>query len=98
MVLTTATFPYARQTGLGSFFREGLNLPQITIAIATTITITAFIGLPYLISLATGITFALGFSYWCSTRLNGGLTGDIYGAVCEVTEFTCLLTLTIQNL
>jgi adenosylcobinamide-GDP ribazoletransferase len=97
MTLTAAIFPYARQTGLGSYFRDGLGWIQITFAIFTTIAVTAFIGLPYFLTLAIGIISALGFSYWSAKRLGGGLTGDVYGAVCEVTELVCLLTLTLQN-
>jgi adenosylcobinamide-GDP ribazoletransferase len=97
MVLSTSLFPYARQTGLGGYFRNGLGWVQITLAILTTITVTAFIGLPYFLTLAIGLISALGFSYWSATRLSRGLTGDVYGAVCEVTELVCLLTLTLQN-
>jgi adenosylcobinamide-GDP ribazoletransferase len=97
MTLSAAIFPYARQTGLGGYFRNGLGWVQITLATLTTIAITAFIGLPYFLTLAIGVISALGFSYWSAKRLGGGLTGDVYGAVCEVTELVCLLTLTLQN-
>lgn len=97
MVLSVALFPYARQTGLGGYFRNGLGWVQITLAALTTLALTAFIGLPYFLTLAIGLIGALGFSYWSAKRLGGGLTGDVYGAVCEVTELVCLLTLTLQN-
>jgi adenosylcobinamide-GDP ribazoletransferase len=28
---------------------------------------------------------------WAARRLGGGLTGDVYGALCEVMELVCLL-------
>jgi adenosylcobinamide-GDP ribazoletransferase len=97
-VLTAAIFPYARQTGLGGYFKDGLGWKQIAAATLTTIAVTAFIGLPQFITLAVGIASALAFAYWSAARLGGGLTGDIYGAVCEITELVCLLTLAFQNL
>jgi adenosylcobinamide-GDP ribazoletransferase len=97
-VLAAAIFPYARQTGLGNYFRDGLGWVQITAAILTTIAVTAFVGLPFFITFAVGLVSALLFSYWSAARLGGGLTGDIYGAVCEITETICLLTLALQNL
>ena len=30
---------------------------------------------------------------WAAARLGGGLTGDVYGALCELTEFCSLLWL-----
>ncbi|MCL5996253.1 MAG: adenosylcobinamide-GDP ribazoletransferase [Chloroflexi bacterium] len=33
------------------------------------------------------------FGRWASKRLGGGLTGDTYGAVCELVELVCLIFL-----
>jgi adenosylcobinamide-GDP ribazoletransferase len=96
-MLAAAIFPYARPEGLGGFFREGLGWIQIAVAILATLAVTAFTGWAQFATLAVGIVSALGFSYWASTRLGGGLTGDVYGAVCEVTELACLLSLALQN-
>jgi cobalamin synthase len=30
---------------------------------------------------------------WAAGRLGGGLTGDVYGALCELTELVCLIGL-----
>ncbi|WP_456414661.1 adenosylcobinamide-GDP ribazoletransferase [Oceanithermus profundus] len=35
--------------------------------------------------------WALGFAFWSSRRLGGGLTGDVYGAAVETTELVFLL-------
>ncbi len=32
---------------------------------------------------------------WAAGKLNGGLTGDVYGALCEVTEVFALLGLAL---
>lgn len=41
-----------------------------------------------------GVTvFAVG--RWAARRLGGGTTGDVYGALCELTELACLLGLSL---
>lgn len=94
--MTTAAyrFAYARPQGLGGYFRDGLAARQWysasiwaiiligTIAFAAPIALLATIIAP----LATGV-----IGHWMARRLGGGLTGDSYGALCEMTEFICLV-------
>lgn len=94
MVLALIAFPYARgPSGLGYHFKEGARWPAFLLA-------TTFVAGPALallpagaaagaVALAGVLTLALG--RWMSARL-GGLTGDVYGAVCEVVETTTLIT------
>ena len=93
MVLVTSWFPYARSSGLGKYFRDGLTLTEIAIASLTALLTGLLAGWPggLTVLLAPLIAFLLGS--WAAGRLGGGLTGDIYGAVCEVTELACLITL-----
>ena len=78
-MLTAAAwgYPYARSTGLGAWFKDGLGRPQM--ALAT------------LLALPLTLALLIGLGRWMAGRLGGGLTGDCYGALCEVTEFMCLL-------
>ncbi|MCZ7544730.1 MAG: adenosylcobinamide-GDP ribazoletransferase [Anaerolineae bacterium] len=42
---------------------------------------------------AVGPLVALLAGRWAAGRLGGGLTGDVYGALCELTELACLIVL-----
>ena len=44
-----------------------------------------------LLALPLSLALLIGLGRWMAGRLGGGLTGDCYGALCEVTEFMCLL-------
>ncbi|MBN8591501.1 MAG: adenosylcobinamide-GDP ribazoletransferase [Anaerolineae bacterium] len=95
-MLTAAAwgYPYARSTGLGAWFKDGLGRPQM--ALATLLAggvLVAAVWLDPRVLLALPLTLALliGLGRWMAGRLGGGLTGDCYGALCEVTEFVCLL-------
>ncbi len=96
MVMAVYSFPYARPVGLGEYFRDGLRRAQVIIATVTTLLIAAVLVreiVPLLIVflIASGTAFAGG--RWAARRLGGGLTGDVYGALCELTELLCLLGL-----
>lgn len=95
MVVAAYAFPYARPAGLGSYYRDGLGFPQLLVA-----SVLAFLGVLWvarawevvIVAFAiAGVTVSLGGS-WAVRRL-GGLTGDVYGALCECTEFLCLMGL-----
>jgi len=94
MVLAIYIFPNARPAGLGSAVRQVVTRRRVTIATALALLIAVIAG--HLIGLcvlgmATVVVVALGL--WV-TRSLGGLTGDIYGMIAEVTEVACLLLLT----
>lgn len=91
MVLAVYSFPYARKSGLGGFFRDGLGTPQILMA-----TLTAFIICVHFnkaMLMISVFCFVWLFGKWASTRLGGGITGDVYGSTCELTEVLCLLVI-----
>lgn len=95
MVWAAYTFPYARPTGLGSYFREGLSRQQVIVATLFTVVVIGVIawlvdGLVLALLWLPFLTVGL-FGRWAVPRLGGGLTGDIYGAVCEVTELLSLV-------
>ena len=93
MVLALRVFPSARPTGLGATFRRSVTTPRLVFAGAVSLLIALLTG--HLIGgvlwlIATLVATLLGL--WI-TRLIGGLTGDSYGAIAEITEAVVLLLL-----
>ena len=84
-------FPYARQHGLGREMKDKIHWPQISIATGFTVLAVWYI------SRWTGLlAIAIaGISLWFAAkfilRRIPGLTGDSYGALCEVTELVVLV-------
>jgi adenosylcobinamide-GDP ribazoletransferase len=83
-------FPAAREGGLGRSFREQVTIRDLLVGtILAALIIVALGGLPGLVAmgLAWGTAHLLG---WWWTRDLGGLTGDTYGALCEIAEVMAL--------
>lgn len=97
MTLAAYAFPYGRESGLGGYFRQGLSQHDVFMA---TLQAGVFV-LPALLLNAGGTVLALVLTpvlvlvvgTWTRGRLGGGLTGDVYGALCELTEVVCLFCL-----
>jgi adenosylcobinamide-GDP ribazoletransferase len=96
MVSAALFYPYARPTGLGAYFRNGLTAREGWIATFLAIVVVLLIAtqnhraLPTLI-VAPVVVLLVG--RWTARRLGGGLTGDVYGFICELTELLCLVGL-----
>jgi len=93
MVLALRIFPSARPGGLGATFRQTVTLPRLIIAGATALLLALVVGHEVGVlawCMATCVALLLGA--W-ATRLLGGLTGDIYGAIAECSEVVVLLLL-----
>ena len=89
MVLTMERFPYARPEGLGTpFARPGGIGPWLGVLAAAGAAVS-LTGLPGLALAALAGAVAWAFGAW-ATRLLGGVTGDIYGAVNEIAEVAVL--------
>jgi len=86
-------FPYARETGMGKDIKENAGWLQLIIAtFIVLISAWAVAGLPGLvIFLVVAITSFLFFTY-VITKIPG-LTGDVYGAGCELAELIVMLIL-----
>lgn len=103
MTLAAVQFPYARASNptssLGAYFRQGLGMRQALVAAGVTVMVV----LGYLAIGQVRVLYAYGVMWlllltvpvWAARRLGGGLTGDVYGALCELTEVTCLLVLSV---
>jgi adenosylcobinamide-GDP ribazoletransferase len=94
LTISIFSYPYARERGLGRDMKNKVRWTQV--ALATAITLLA----AWLISEWMGIlAFALagvvlGLGAGLITRRIPGLTGDSYGALCEMTELAVLLFFT----
>ena len=91
MTLGITLFPYARPDGIGKAFAQYAGRPALFMAALWTVLITAGCGLTAWAALAATTVFALLLACYASDRL-GGLTGDVYGAITELTETLVLLT------
>jgi len=94
--LSTAIFayPYAREKGLGRDMKDNVRWPQVILATAIAVLAAwLFAGWTGLVALAlAGVVFWLGSGF--ILRRLPGLTGDSYGALCEMVELTVLLFFT----
>ena len=95
MVLAAFGFPYARSEGLGAFFRRGLRRRQVVLATSTVVILVIIWSLLFdwreLVSVVMALVLMIVIGRWASIRLGGGLTGDVYGALCELSEVIVLL-------
>ena len=91
MLLVLELFSYARTQGIGVPFQPSGARWQLfaglMVAVAATVTLAGPGGLA-LLAIATVV--AVGLASWAS-RLLGGVTGDVYGAVNETVEAAVLI-------
>jgi adenosylcobinamide-GDP ribazoletransferase len=83
-------FPPARARGLGREFQSQVGRADFAIASGSTLVLAAALGgARGLIALALTWVVAQALGMWW-TRDLGGLTGDTYGALCEIAEVVAL--------
>lgn len=86
IVLAMGSFPYARSQGLGlAFTRSQSRLHLAGAGALAAIVAGLAAGLAGLLLWAGASAFVLLAGRWVSARL-GGLSGDVYGAFCELVE------------
>lgn len=87
-------FPYAREKGMGRDMKDNVRWPQVILAtIVTGLIAWFFAGWMGIIAYAiAGAVLFLGAAF--ILRRIPGLTGDSYGALCELTELVVLLFFT----
>ncbi len=86
-------FPYARPQGLGRDMKDNAGWPQMLLASATALAVAwGAGGGTGLLAFATAAVIAWAVARFTLGRIPG-LTGDIYGATCEIVEVGVLLTL-----
>lgn len=96
ITLAMVWFPYARPTGMGRDLKDNARWPQFLMA--TLITLAAVY---YLVGW-WGILILIGFAqvvvawlFFVTSKIPG-LTGDIYGATCELAEVLMMIMLLIR--
>jgi adenosylcobinamide-GDP ribazoletransferase len=90
MVIGITTFPYARPEGIGKAFAQYADSRTLLIAAVFTLLLIVPLGKQAIICSIVGILFAMVFARYV-TKLLGGLTGDVYGAITDLTELVVLL-------
>jgi adenosylcobinamide-GDP ribazoletransferase len=89
-----AAFPYARRDGgTAAPFFEGASPQRTRLALAAAVVGIAVVPLPgwtRVLALALGWIGGRAFGRYCQRRV-GGLTGDLLGAACELTEIGILV-------
>lgn len=94
MVYAARAHPYARPgPGLGQLFRDGLSWRQVAMAAAAAIAVALMaLGVAGLALVAAVWLMTAIIAWWVQRRIPG-LTGDVYGAINELTEIGALLFL-----
>lgn len=98
MVYAIFAFPYARKPpGLGGVFKQGTNWQRFAlatlIAVAVAVILMRWQGL---LLMAIFWVIVFGVASLFSSKLGGGLTGDIYGALNEMSEVLVLILLSLE--
>jgi adenosylcobinamide-GDP ribazoletransferase len=92
MALAIVVFPYAREEGLGRAMKDHATTLDAAMAVALAGFVAAWLGGWVGLVAAGG---ALGFTLLAGWFIRGrlpGLTGDLYGAICELVEVLTLLS------
>lgn len=92
MVVVTLLFPYARPSGLGKAFKDHIGRRELIIATSTALLAAVLLG-QFIGLVVMGIGFAIAWilGLWSARQLGGGITGDVYGFVCELVELSVML-------
>lgn len=95
MVLAMFAFPYGRGQGLGRDIKDNLRRQDLILASGVALVPALLAGRAGLVTLGiTAVTVLLMATY--ATRRLPGLTGDTYGALCEVAEMVVLVIFTVR--
>ncbi len=96
MILLAGTQPLARSDGMGADFSSGLSKSALVWGAIIPLGLTSLLGLHSLLALAAILLAAMGLLRLVCSRI-GGVTGDVFGLLVELTEITVLLVFCIQG-
>ncbi|MBR0324869.1 MAG: adenosylcobinamide-GDP ribazoletransferase [Selenomonadales bacterium] len=92
MVIAIVRFPYARPDGIGKMFQLCANNTTLFVAAGCTVVCLLPFGISSLICGIGAVCGTLCLGRYV-TRVLGGLTGDVYGAINETIELLVLILL-----
>ena len=93
MVYAIGAFPYAREQGTGRVFKDQASRQRVAIATVAAVVLSALLaGWSGLSLMAAVWLIILGIAWFLRLRL-GGLSGDTYGAINELSEILALILL-----
>jgi adenosylcobinamide-GDP ribazoletransferase len=93
MVSMIFTYPYAKKSGMGLSFKQGATWQRLAVATSIALLVAvALLGWWGLVLMAVLWFIAFGIAGYFRSRL-GGLTGDNYGAINEISEVLVLVLL-----
>ncbi|HRA64554.1 MAG: adenosylcobinamide-GDP ribazoletransferase [Caldilinea sp.] len=101
LILLAARLPAARAEGMGASLGPTLSNRQLAFAALLPVVLTAVMGIghwPVILATGAAILAGLGVLHLAQQRL-GGVTGDVFGAVVEVSEavFLCVACLRVAS-
>lgn len=96
MVIGITVFPYARPEGIGKAFAQYAGRDTLYFAAALTLLLILSFGTAALVSLVAVIAFTMIFARYV-TKLLGGLTGDVYGAITELAGIVVLIVFLLER-
>lgn len=98
MVIGITLFPYARKEGLGKAFTDYADKSSLVIVFITALVLVSAAYVDFYhaaAALVAAIIFAMLFCRHVTAKL-GGLTGDVYGAITELSELLVLFIFTLR--
>ena len=91
IALTVVRYPYARPQGLGRALHDHAGVRQAWGATIAAVLVTVLLGRETGLVCLLAALAAGAWVVWFTLRRLPGLTGDIYGAVCEASEAAALV-------
>ncbi len=90
IVVAATLFPYGRATGLGAPVKRAARPAGLALPTFVTLAASLLLGWPGLVLAALSATATVLVGLWLLGKLPG-LTGDSYGAICELVETLALV-------
>jgi adenosylcobinamide-GDP ribazoletransferase len=97
MVYGIWAFPSARPEGMGGIFKEHSGLRELALATALALVVALLLFRFWGLAILGIIWLAVTLFGWLLKRALGGLTGDTYGALCEVSEVLILTVIALRE-
>lgn len=85
-VLTLVSLPYIREAGKGKVFSEGARSGHAVIALLWSVALAWYLMAMNSLWVLSGVGLVLAAMFLSMKRVYGGITGDLIGAVSEISE------------